>query len=130
MNKIWQTYWIWKTTEIYSYLTLLKLSTRDIYKWYSLQVLFKIFNTRFVKRKKNIHLEITEYLLVGITHTTLNILFCFLSFSFLWKIPIFTVSKMRFLHTIEYERNPIKFDLLDSRFFVFEENCVAFDIKI
>ena len=40
------------------------------------------------------------------------------------------MSTIRFLHTIDYKRNPIKLDLLDSRFFVFEENRVAFDIKI
>ena len=47
-----------------------------------MQVLFKIFNTRFVKRKKTILLEITDYLLVGVALATLNMLFCFLSFSF------------------------------------------------
>ena len=40
------------------------------------------------------------------------------------------VNAIRFLHTTNYKRNPIKLHLLDSLFFVFEENRVAFDIKI
>ena len=65
------------------------------------------------------------------THATFTILFCFLSFSFFCErfqsLP-WTQSASCILLIILL--NPIKLDLLDSRFFVFRENRVAFDIKI
>ena len=83
-----------------------------------------------LREKESILLEIKEYLFVGITHATLNMPFCVLSFSFFEKIPIVIMNAIKFLNTIDRKRNPIKLDLLDSKFFVFEENRVAFDIKI
>ena len=59
-----------------------------------------------------------KYPLLGINHATFTILFCFLSISFLRKIPIFNMNTIRFHHTIDYKRNPIKLDLLDSRLFL------------
>ena len=40
------------------------------------------------------------------------------------------LNAIRFLHFFDYKRNLIKPDLLNNRFFISDENGVAFDIKI